>query len=218
MNQRGDLKQYVYDILRSRIIHCVYEPGSMIYEQLLTQELEVSRTPVREALNKIEQEGFIRIMPKKGVIVKDISVADVGEIFQVREELEPIIVRLAGPHLSREKLLEFQKAFESQAEQPVESLGEDELPLETQFHLYIIDNCQNSFLTEFLRKIFDRNTQLVIYSKHHKLNNYNARPEHLKIIELLLDGKYEEAGQVMREHVVKNRNELVEHLLCHRAS
>lgn len=218
MDKQIGLKKYVYEIIRSRIIHGVYEPGMMIYEQALTQELEVSRTPVREALNKIEQEGFIRIMPKKGVMVKEITVADVGEIFQVREEMEPVIVRLAGPYLDKGELERFKQRFESEPELPVESLGSDELPLDTQFHLYIIDNCHNSFFKDFMKKIFDRNTQLVIFSKQHKLNSYDARPEHLEIIRLLLEDKYEQAGEVMRQHVIRNRSQLLERLLHYHLS
>lgn len=218
MDKQNGLKKYVYEIIRSRIIHGMYEPGTMIYEQTLTEELGVSRTPVREALNKIEQEGFIRIMPKKGVMVKEITVADVGEIFQVREELEPVMVRLAGPYLDKEELAAFKRRFENEPEQHVENLGIDELPLDTQFHLYIIDNCHNSFFKDFMKKIFDRNTQLVIFSKQHKLNSYDARPEHLEIIRLLTEEKYEEASQVMQQHVVRNRSQLVERLLHYRVS
>ena len=218
MDKRSDLKNHVYEVIHTRIIHGIYEPGSMIYEQTLTQELGISRTPVREALNKIEQEGFIRIMPKKGVMVKEITVADMGEIFQVREELEPVIVRLAGPYLSREELLAFKEQFDNEPEQWGEMLGADELPLDTRFHLYIIENCHNSFFMDFMKKIFDRNTQLVIFSKQHKLNSYDARPEHLEIIQHLLEGNYNQASEVMKRHVIQNRNQLIGRLLHYHIS
>ena len=212
-NKKGDLKNYVYQIIRDRIINCTYEPGSMIFEQSLTAELKVSRTPVREALNRIEQEGFIRIMPKKGVMVKEITVGDVGQLFQAREEVEPIVVRLAGPYLDKEKMREFRKSYENNEHTTMWMTADKNPPLDTRLHLYIIDNCHNIFLKEFMHKIFDRNTQLMIFSHHRELNIYNAFDEHLQIIDLILEEKYEQASQVIKNHVIHNRDAMIAHLL-----
>lgn len=212
-NKKGDLKNYVYQIIRDRIINCTYEPGSMIFEQSLTAELKVSRTPVREALNRIEQEGFIRIMPKKGVMVKEITVGDVGQLFQAREEVEPIVVRLAGPYLDKERMREFRKRYENNEHTTMWMTADKNPPLDTRLHLYIIDNCHNTFLKEFMHKIFDRNTQLMIFSHHRELNIYNAFDEHLQIIDLILEEKYEQASQVIKNHVIHNRDAMIAHLL-----
>lgn len=211
-DKKGDLKNYVYKVIRERIVNCTYGPGSMIFEQNLTEELKVSRTPVREALNRIEQEGFIRIMPKKGVMVKEISVSDVGQIFQVREEIEPIIVRLAGPYLSKERLGDFRRRYENGEQEDMWSRTSQELPLDTRFHLFIIENCHNSFLQEFMNKIFDRNTQLIIFSHHQEDKIYNAVDEHMQMIDLLLEDRYEEASELMKQHVIHNREAILAHL------
>ena len=76
-------------------------------EAQLAADLGASRTPVREAISRLEMEGFVKIMPKKGIYVTDISLNDVLQIFQTRIEIEPIAVRLAAPHLPREELLAF---------------------------------------------------------------------------------------------------------------
>lgn len=215
---RIDLKEYTYNLLKSRIINCVYEPGSIIYEQLLTNELGVSRTPVREALKKIEQEGFLRVMPKKGVMIKEITISSINEIFQVREELEPLMIKLAGPRMAREQLLAYRNFFQGDTTVfPASSRTNTiALPIDTQFHLYIIDNCGNQYLNEFMHRVFDHNTQMVIFSKLHTTKTYDAHAEHIQIIDLILAENYDKAGKVMRQHVNNNRRQLLEFILKYR--
>ena len=82
---------------RKDLKHQEYPPGSLLNEAQLSIELGVSRTPIREALNRIEHEGFIKILPKKGILVTEVSLNDVLHIFGARLEIEPIALRMAGP-------------------------------------------------------------------------------------------------------------------------
>ena len=61
-----DLKNHAYQIIKERLINCIYEPGSFINESQLATDLGLSRTPVREAINRLESEGLVKVMPKKG--------------------------------------------------------------------------------------------------------------------------------------------------------
>lgn len=85
-----NLKNEVYQILKERLINCVYPPGSIINEAQLSAELNLSRTPVREAISRLEMDGFIKIMPKKGLYVTDILLSSIIQLFQTRIEIEPI--------------------------------------------------------------------------------------------------------------------------------
>ena len=110
-----DLKNHTYCILKERLVNCIYPPGTLLNEAQLAADLGASRTPVREAISRLEMEGFVKIMPKKGIYVTDISLNDVLQIFQTRIEIEPIAVRLAAPHLPREELLAFCGKFKGEA-------------------------------------------------------------------------------------------------------
>ena len=79
---KKSLKDIAYERIRSRILQCDYLPGAMLSETALCQEMEISRTPVREALNKLEQENLVTIYPKKGILVKDLSVKDLHAIYE----------------------------------------------------------------------------------------------------------------------------------------
>lgn len=191
-----DLKRRVYHTLREKLINCEYKPGSMLNESQLSEELGISRTPIREALTRIEQEGFIRIIPKKGIYVTDISLNDVLQIFQTRYEIEPVALKMAARRLPREELLRYREQFVG--EEPDVRVG---YKLDTAMHLFIIDHCGNRYITDMMHKVFDENTRVIISSKQNEVKIHDARLEHLEILDLLLDGAYNEAQQAMQVHI-----------------
>jgi DNA-binding GntR family transcriptional regulator len=189
-------KQQAYQELKRRLVNCEYRPGTWINETALVKELGFSRTPIREALALIEQEGFIRIIPKKGIFVTQISFNDVKQIFQTRKILEPVALRLACPRLPREKLLEFRELFVGQDPDIRAAFRQD-----TAMHLFIIEHCGNRYIIEMLCKVFEENTRIIISSKQNELMIHDARAEHTEILDLLLDGKFEQATAAMSSHI-----------------
>ena len=90
------LVERIYQKLRLDIYSSKIHQGAMLTEQEIADSFNVSRTPVREALRKLEQEGLITIIPKKGSIVKQITLQDILEMDQIRELLEPYVAREKG--------------------------------------------------------------------------------------------------------------------------
>ena len=190
------LKNHTYCILKERLVNCIYPPGTLLNEAQLAADLGASRTPVREAISRLEMEGFVKIMPKKGIYVTDISLNDVLQIFQTRIEIEPIAVRLAAPHLPRQELLAFCGKFEGDA--PDIQNG---FRLDTAMHLFIIEHCGNRYIIDMMHRIFDENTRVIISSKQNQVQIHDARLEHLDILNCLLDKDTERAIGLMRSHV-----------------
>jgi DNA-binding GntR family transcriptional regulator len=189
-------KQQAYLELKKRLINCEYKPGTWINETALVKEMGFSRTPIREALALIEQEGFIHIIPKKGIFVTQISLNDVKQIFQTRKMIEPIALQLASSRLPREKLLEFKNLFS----------GEDTdirvaFRLDTAMHLFIIEHCGNRYIIEMLYKVFEENTRIIISSKQNEVAIHDARAEHTEILDLLLAEEFDRAAAVMLDHI-----------------
>ena len=191
-----DLKTRAYDVIRGKLINCEYEPGSMLNEAQISEDLGVSRTPIREALNRIAHEGFIRILPKKGILVTDVTLNDVLQIFQTRLEIEPVTLRMAGPSLPKEELLAFRERF--MGAEPDLAQG---FKLDTAMHLFIIEHCGNRFLIDMMHRLFDENTRVVISTKQNEAKIHDARKEHLEILNLLLDEEYDKAKDAMSTHV-----------------
>ena len=84
------LRETVCEVLRDAIRRGILEPGERLMEVQLAEELGISRTPVREAIRKLEQEGYVIMMPRRGTYVSSVSVHDVKEIFEIRTALERI--------------------------------------------------------------------------------------------------------------------------------
>ena len=193
---RNQVKNYIYDTIKEKLINCDYKPGSLLNETRLSSELGVSRTPIREALMRIEQEGFVKIIPKKGIYVTEISLNDVLQIFGCRLEVEPIALRMACGRLPLERLLDFKEKF--MGEEPDVKVA---FRLDTAMHLFIVEHCGNRFIIDMMHRIFNENTRIIISSKQNEVKIHDARREHLEILELLLDNKYDEAQNAMRIHI-----------------
>ncbi len=168
----------------------------MLNEAQLALELGYSRTPIREALNRIENEGFIRILPKKGIYVTDVTLNDVVQIFQTRLEIEPIALRLAAQNLPKKELLYFRDSFSGD-----EADIRCGFRMDTAMHLFIIEHCGNRFIIDMMHQVFDENTRVIISSKQNETKIHDARKEHLDIIELLIEQDVERAQAAIYTHI-----------------
>ena len=193
----SNLKQQIYCDLKDKLIHCVYPPGTVLNEMILTEEYGVSRTPVREAVSQLELDQYVTVLPKKGIYVRDLTIDDALHIFQTRIEIEPITLKLAQPYLNIEKLLEFRSRFERK-EDDLEHAYE----LDMAMHLYLIDCCRNTYLINMMHRLFEDNTRMIIYTGQNKLKIHNARAEHIEILDSLIAMRDpEECAALMRSHV-----------------
>jgi DNA-binding GntR family transcriptional regulator len=191
-----DMKNRAFTAIREKIINCEYAPGTMLNESILTGELSFSRTPIRSALTRIEQEGFIEILPKRGIFVKNVSLNDVRQIFKVRYEIEPIALGMAGPSLPKEDLIWYRDIFTGKNTEV-----EADFRLDTKMHLFIIDHCGNRFLIDLMHKVFDENTRVIISSGQAKTEIHDARLEHARILDYIINDDFETAQKAMRVHI-----------------
>jgi DNA-binding GntR family transcriptional regulator len=194
---RQVFKQRAYTEIKKKLINCEYKPGTWLNETALSVELGISRTPIREALTLIEQEGFIRIKPKRGIFVSEISLAGVKQVFQVRKELEPVLLRIAAPRLPPEKLAEFKKRFTQKA-----PTVQDAIWLDARMHLFIIEHSGNRFFIEIMYKVFEENMRIIISSRENQAEIHDARAEHVELLDLLIAGKVEDATKAMARHLI----------------
>ena len=82
--KKESLKLQAYNTIKDKIIRCEYAPNELISEEALREELGVSRTPIRDALSRLEQEGLLTILPKKGIMVSGLSLGEINGIFENR--------------------------------------------------------------------------------------------------------------------------------------
>lgn len=191
------LKNSIYQDLKDKLINCVYQPGSVLNEIQLTNEYKVSRTPIREAISRLEMDGYLKILPKKGIYVTDISLNNVIQIFQVRAEIEPIAVKMAAPYLEEADLKMFRHKFEEE-----ELDISNSFRLDTAMHLYIIEHCGNDYIIQMMHKVFDDNTKIIIASKQNQVKIHDAKCEHVEILDSLIAKKdIDQTAALMRAHI-----------------
>lgn len=206
------LKEKAYQILKERLVCCIYEPGIVLNESQLAADLGVSRTPVREIIVRLEQEGYIKVLPKKGILVTEVTIKDALQIFQIRLEIEPIAVRLAGPYLPKKELEDFLKKFAGSPE-----TIEEGLKIDTAMHLFIIEHCGNRYIIELMHRVFDDATRVNIATKQNEVKIHDARMEHEQILKLLIGEQYEEASRQMRSHIESCRRAAMEYYYSHQS-
>ena len=110
MNEYLPLRDVVFHTLRNAILKGELQPGERLMEIQLAQKLGVSRTPVREALRKLELEGLVLMMPRKGAVVADITIQDLEDVLEVRTALEELAVQKACDTITEEQLKELKRA------------------------------------------------------------------------------------------------------------
>lgn len=202
---KTSLKQRAYQSIKEKILRCEYEPNQFLNEQQLCAELgNISRTPVRDALSRLEQEGLIRILPKKGTMVAGVSLSDIGRIYEVRLLIEPYTLANYGENLDREALRTF--LAQLRGDDPA---GRDALylsRLDDRFHTMLLAALPNRYLRAAYENIQDLNTRIRVLSERgtrarNAARNRETYEEHCAILEAALAEDWPAAAAAMRRHL-----------------
>lgn len=152
---QASLRERAYAEIKSRILEARYEPDELLSENRLADELNISRTPIREALRDLSTAGFVRVLPQRGVADSQFTPQDVVEVYQLREELEGFATRLAAERVGPADA----KGFAADHGRAVEALEAGELRQaydhSVLLHSRIIAMARNARLARFMRQLED---------------------------------------------------------------
>jgi len=191
----------VRDDIRDRIVSGSLAPGQRIVERELAAELGVSRIPIREAFRMLETEGFVSVVPRRGVVVRRLSRHDVEELFDVREALEVLAVRRATERASDAELTHLSRIVDSGAKATTRDSGEAAASRET-FHDEIIRLAHNELLAGMLEPLQGRLHWLFRQNDDHE----RLFREHRLLAEAMASRDVDWAGQEALLHVRRNRD------------
>lgn len=185
--KKQPLKEIAYDYIKSKIISGDFPFNYKIDEIEISKELNMSRTPVREAINSLAEDEWIEVIPRKGIYVMPFTLKDINDIFQVRNLIEPLIIRLSIGNIQEDKLNTFEDKFKNYLS--LESFNKKQLVeievLDNNFHRYILSCSKNKYLIKMMENIYDRNHGLKNLSKEDYEKTISSLEEHLKIIKSL---------------------------------
>lgn len=201
------LKQQAYTTIKNKILTCEYLPNSFLNEDLLCEELQVSRTPVRDALGRLEQENLIKIVPKKGFFVTPLSVGEINMAFEARLLIEPYIILNYCNHLTSEVLDKLYINVKKSREYISSNNHNEVFKLDDEFHKEILNQCNNHYLLQTLNTVHNQNSRLRIISGRYGDNRLNETiDEHAKILDCLAKRDVAGAAKAMEHHLLTAKN------------
>lgn len=201
MNEYLPLRDVVFNTLRQAILRGELKPGERLMEIQLANKLGVSRTPIREAIRKLELEGLVLMVPRKGAEVADISEKSLKDVLEIRKALEELAVQLACEKITEEEIKDLKAAAE-EFKKVLKSKDITEVAeADVRFHDVIYLATDNPKLIQLLNNFRE---QMYRYRVEY-LKNDAVRPqllkEHDEIIKYISEGNKEEAARVTCAHI-----------------
>ncbi len=202
--KKSNLARIAYDQIKEAIIYAKFRPGDVLSENMLAGVLNMSRTPVREALKELAGEGLVEIMPGRGGIVTHISWQDLKEIYELRYALESLAAETAIDHIQDEEIDELERKWQGllddlkkgkKIEWERVSLYDNEL------HSLIIDRCENGRLKGIMSVLNQQTLRFQLLSAQALGDPENTVRQHLEITALLRSRDREKLIPVLRRHI-----------------
>ena len=213
--KKKNLHAEIFNTLRDRIVYLEYPPGMLLIEKDLCTEFKVSRSPVREAIRKLEETNLATAIPRYGTYVSAIDINEIRCAFEVKIKLEGLASSTAARRITPDKLDE----LEGVIQEVQELAGGTEIEqrtligLDAKFHEIVYMACQNDILREFLENLHGRCARLWNSS----LGTVASLPDIIgqlqSIYRAMKDRKAEVAGRLSEEHVQYFINKLKGQLL-----
>lgn len=198
-------KQLAYELIKEKILTGELAPSTDLSEEKLISELGISRTPIREAIQKLSEEGFVIIFPRKGTIVSEISLDLIRWTYEARRINEPYVTKCVCGHLSLKWLLKMQRSFQAilKAGNTPEIL-QKYVELDRELHGTILEAFDNIFIKSFMRNVYDHSHRLRIKTGNANMDYKRATEEHMVILEALIENDPEKAEQAALAHVLES--------------
>ncbi|MFZ3172508.1 MAG: GntR family transcriptional regulator [Carboxydocellales bacterium] len=195
------LREIVFESLREAIINGNLEPGERMMEIQLADEMGVSRTPVREAIRKLELEGFVVMIPRKGAYVAGISLKDIADVFEIRAALESLAAALAAERITEEELESLECSLVKVAECTEADDLEALITVDTDFHDILYKASRNERLVQIVSNLREQIQRFRMTSLSQPGRMKDALEEHRKLVEALSERNIELARTLAREHI-----------------
>jgi DNA-binding GntR family transcriptional regulator len=195
----------IKELLMSYQIH----PGQQLTCQSLADKLGVSRTPIRDALKRLEQECFVDSFSNRGFFVRELDVREAEELYDVREALEALSAEKGAQNPKPERLAMVKRAMDAYARKAGEKLSRERFLLDLDFHIAIAELAGNGVLKEILHQVLER---IIMKRKMEGLPLYRGKipsEEHRRIFAAISNGDARRASRLMRSHIRNSRANLL---------
>lgn len=199
------IRDKVYTYLKEAILRGEYKAGDRLVERVLADKLNISRTPIREALFRLETQRFVRTVPRRGVVVNEIPQAEILEVFMILSSLESLAARLAAEKVNDEIVAEIDRLMEDMDAALSNGNGEDAVELNVRYNDLIGQAAANPKLHEMLVDLKDYVRAFSNLSSSLPGRTKEALREHKDILNAIRSGEADLAESFTRIHLEKSK-------------
>jgi DNA-binding GntR family transcriptional regulator len=203
-SENSPLYKIAYHNLREAILNGQLPPGTKLVEQAISTQMAISKTPIREAIRELAQEGLILFKARRGITVIDFTEKDINELVTLRSSLEVLGVRLAHENLVEDDFFTLRAILDRivAAEKAHDYAGLSDLDIE--FHQFIIEKSGNKRLVKAWKDIASQMNVLFRMIRYFEFSDTYMSMMHGELIEALLSGTSEQYEGRFREHILLN--------------
>lgn len=206
----ASLAQTAYDAIKEKLILLRIGPGEPISESELADELGVGRTPIREALKRLEGDHLVVSYPRRGTFAAGVDIAELAAVTELRKALEPVAARAAAERATSEQRKDLHAAIERirsfAGQAPEDSAGDTEaaeafLRLDTLVHHTIYRACGNAHIADILARYHYLAMRIWALAAHRLPGIIKHAEEHIPLLESIVEGRADEAATMTVEHI-----------------
>lgn len=195
------LREMVYEELKMQILTGAIIPGTRMMEVELAEQMGVSRTPIREAIRKLEKEGLVTIRPRRGAYASSINTDDMLDILEVRQNMEGLAAYFAASRMTPDQLDELKALSSKYNEAVIDGDMEAMIEFDTKFHRAIVDSCNNKILVQMIEQL----QELVLRFRYIYYDSFkraeNMPEEHQAIVDAITRGDEDAARSAADIHI-----------------
>lgn len=195
------LRDEAYELIKARIIMCVFRPGEVLSEAAVSTAIGIGRTPVRQAFDRLMRDGLVEVLPRKGIVVRPISQDEVHDMVEVRLLNECFCARLAAERVEPAHLSALATnvalGVEAAANRDVAEL----MALDREFHATISAAAGNPVLAEILKSLHEKAQRVWFVSLRAPEHHRRVVEEHAAIVEALRSRDPDAAEAAVRAHI-----------------
>jgi DNA-binding GntR family transcriptional regulator len=208
IGSRQSLGVECFEWLKQSIVSGYFPPGTHIREKFVAEQLNISRSPIREAFVRLSEFGLGQYVPNRGFRVVTLTLQQVEEVGQVRSALENLAVKLVVEKATRQDLSRLEVLVD-EAEKYI-SQGGEEYPLHLDFHATLLDIADNQTLTDMLNRISATVRTVRTWSGSSSSRPSKSLQEHRAIYKKIAAGDVEEAARTMTRHIQASTETMLE--------
>lgn len=204
LQKAKSLKDQIYEIIKEDIINQTYPHNTVLNEKKISQELSVSKTPVREALKALEAEGWVEYVPYKGILVKQMSLEDLKDVFRVRKALEVMVTEAVVQRITPPLLAELHASMQKQEALLVndEPVVEEFIDYDVEFHGILLKIAGSPLLRDLIGQMRDKSKSFGMQAIFSSRSRYTETVlEHRRIYEAVAARDMEAAKNAMALHI-----------------